>query len=176
MDPYTTNQSDMLYTMSTHEIPYFEDETSKLRPDLPIVERETINAIVWNPETDEVLCLDWEKFGWKTFIIGGIENNEDPTETAIREIEEETGYTNIEFLAELGKLRSGYFATHKNQNRIANTVGFLFKLTDTEKKDVDATNLPHVFKWIKREDVASYINLSSQKYLWEKALETGYLH
>jgi transcriptional regulator with XRE-family HTH domain len=42
-----------------------EDEFSKLRPSLPIVERATINAILWNPRTDEILCLDWEKFGWR---------------------------------------------------------------------------------------------------------------
>ena len=95
-----------------NDIPYFEDEDSKLKPDLPIVERETINAILYNPETKEVLCLDWEKFGWKTFVIGGVEDNESPREAAIREIEEETGYVNLEFIADLGRLRSGYFAAH----------------------------------------------------------------
>jgi len=111
-----------------NEIPYFEDEDSKLRPELPIIERPTINAILWNPRTNEFVCLDWQEFGWKTFIIGGIEEDkgEDARAAASREIEEETGYTDIEFVAEIGKLRSGYFAAHKNENRIANTTGLLF--------------------------------------------------
>ncbi len=158
------------------EIPYFEDESSKLHPGLPIIERETVNAILWNPETNEILCLDWEKFGWKTFIIGGVEDGEDPEVTAKREVEEETGYLNLEFLTNLGRIRSAYFATHKNQNRIANTTGFLLKLKNTEQKQVHTADLPHIFKWIPKKDVELYINLSSQRYLWKKALETNYLN
>ncbi len=157
------------------DIPYFEDEDSKLHPDLPIIERETVNVILWNPKDNKVLCLDWEKFGWKTFVIGGVEESENLQEAAKREIEEETGYINLEFLANLGRIRSGYFAAHKNQNRIANTTGFLFKLINNEQKEVNAVDLPHIFKWIDKEKVASYITLSSQKYLWENALKTGLL-
>jgi 8-oxo-dGTP pyrophosphatase MutT (NUDIX family) len=161
--------NDIFIHMQTNDIPYFEDEDSKLRPDLPISERETVGVILWNPEKNEVLCLDWPKFDWKTFIIGGVEDGEETKEAAKREIEEETGYADIEFVADLGKLRSAYFATHKNENRIANTTGLLFKLKSTVQQAIDISDLPHVFKWIPKNEVAEYINLSSQKYLWQKA-------
>lgn len=157
--------------MYTENIPYFEDEDSKLIPNLPIIERETINVIVYNPQTDEVMCLDWEKFGWKTFIIGGIENNEEIHLAALREIKEETGYKNLSFISEIGKLRSGYYATHKKENRIANTTGLVFKLLDTDQDPInEEETAQHIFKWIPKDEVSSYVNLSSQKYLWEKAI------
>ncbi len=158
--------------MTDTTIPYFEDEESKLNPDLPIVERDTINAIIYDPVKNEVLCLDWEKFGWKTFVIGGIENNEDPIAAATREIQEETGYKNIKFIAEVGRSKSGYYAAHKKENRISNAVGLLFELVDSEQVDTkESETANHVIKWIPKDEVSSYISLASQKYIWEKALE-----
>ncbi len=153
------------------DIPYFEDEKSKMNPDLPIIERNNINAVIINPKTNQVLCLDWEKFDWHTFIIGGVDEGEDIILAAKREIEEETGYKNLKFISEVGKCRSGYFAVHKNENRIANTTGLLFELMDEEKTETkESETANHVFKWIPKDDVMEYINLNSQKYIWEKTL------
>ncbi len=151
------------------DVPFFEDEDSKRHPGFPVVERATVNVILWDPKTNNVVCLHWEKFGWKTFIIGGIETGESHEETAIREIAEETGYIDVEFVAELGQHQSAYFAAHKGENRIANTTGLLFKLVSTRQKKIDSASLPHIFKWVPRQEVASFLTLSSQKYLWGKA-------
>ncbi len=156
--------------MNTETIPYFEDEQSKLLPDQPIVERNTINAIIYNRAKNEVLCLDWPKFDWHTFVIGGIEGDEDPIESAKREILEETGYKNIEFISETGKTRSGYYAAHKKENRISNATGLLFELVDeTREATTESETANHVFKWIPRGEVADFINLDSQRYIWKKA-------
>ena len=152
------------------QIPFFEDESSKRQPGFPTVERDTVNVLVWNPRMEEIICLDWIKFGWRTFIIGGIEPGEKAVETAMREVTEETGYTDLELVADLGQLQSAYFATHKKENRIANTTGMLFRLVSDIKQEVkNATDLPHIFKWIKRDEVADFLTLSSQKYLWDRA-------
>ncbi len=158
--------------MTAENIPYFEDEKSKINPDFPIVERDNINAVIFNPKTNEILCLDWEKFGWHTFIIGGIDNGEDPIGAALREIKEETGYVHVKFISEITKVKAGYFAAHKNENRVTNATGLLFELVDDEKVETDeAETQNHVIKWIPKSEVAGFINLESQKYVWEKALE-----
>ena len=156
--------------MKKETIPYFEDEESKPKQGSPVVERATINAILWDPSADTFLCLDWQKFGWKTFIIGGIDEGEEAARAAAREIVEETGYSDVTFVAELGKLRSGYFAAHKNENRIAHTTGLLFKLKSrAQAARENAAALPHTFQWVPRSEVGEFITLSSQKYLWNKA-------
>jgi hypothetical protein len=154
------------------EIPYFEDEETKPQSGFPTVERETINAVIYDPATDEVLCLDWNNFDWKTFIIGGVEDGEDLVVAALREIEEETGYTDLEFVADFGKMKSGYFAAHKKENRLANATGLLFILKSRTQKHIsEAEKSVHTVVWIPRTEVANYVDLSSQKYAWEKASE-----
>lgn len=154
--------------MST-EIPYFEDADSAPKPGFETIERDMVNVIVYNPRTDEVICLDWEKFGWKTFILGGTDG-EDPVTASLREVHEETGYKNLKFIADLGKTRSGYHATHKSENRIANATGLLFELVDETQDQVDSKEAEnHVFKWIPRNEVETFLTLSSQKYIWDKA-------
>ena len=151
------------------KIPYFEDKDNGLRPGLPNVQRNTVMVILWNPQTAEVGCLDWGKFGWKTFVVGGVEE-ETPYDAAIREVAEETGYIDIEFLVELGKLRAGYFATHKGENRIARVTGYLFKLKSEERIIVGSGESHlHIFKWIPWKEVSSFLTPSSNKYLWGKA-------
>ena len=158
--------------MARDNIPYFEDEESKLLPNLPIVERDTVNVVVKNRDRDEYLCLHWKKFNWKTFVIGGIEKDEDVVTAAAREIKEETGYIDVKCIAEPGKIRSGYYAAHKKENRISNTVVLLFELISNKKVPVIQSEvMHHVHMWVSKNEVVSFVNLKSQQYIWEKVLE-----
>ncbi len=162
--------------MSTDEIPFFEDQTNRVIPGQPVIERDVATCVLYNPKTDEVLCLKWGSFDWKTLINGGIDEGEDAITAAKREICEETGYKDIRFLADLGKVRSSFYAANKKENRIANSTGLIFELITNERVDIDASELAkHISEWVHKDKVASYINIDWQLYLWEKALNSGLL-
>lgn len=158
--------------MTTEAIPYFEDEQSKLVPGEPMVERNVVHVIVYDRNTDKVLCLDWSKFGWKTFIVGGIEEGEKYIDSAKREVEEETGYTDLKFIQELGKTKSGFYAAHKKENRIANATGLLFELLSTKQEETKESDTQHhEYVWIPKGEVEEYVNFMSQKYIWKNAVK-----
>lgn len=153
-------------------IPYFEDKDTPVQPDKPTVERKTVNAIVYNPRTDSVLCLDWKEHGWKTTIIGGIENNESAEVSGLREVTEETGYSNLEFRGEVAKFYTSFYAAHKGVNRLADTIAVLFILTSDEQTQVkEEETKNHVFKWVPKSEALGFVNVEAQKYALQKALE-----
>lgn len=153
-------------------IPYFEDKDEPMVEGKPIVERNVVHVIVINKKKQEVLCLDWKKFNWRMFIVGGIEGDEDPVQTAIREVAEETGYTDISFIAGVGKTKSVFYAAHKGENRIGNATGLLFELVSEDRKEVaEEEKDKHTAIWIAKDKVTEFLNVDNQFYIWEKALD-----
>jgi 8-oxo-dGTP pyrophosphatase MutT (NUDIX family) len=70
-------------------------------------------------------------------VIGGIEKGETTIEAATREIKEETGYINLKYIKTLGSpVQAGYFAKHKDQNRLAVSTCVYFELIDENKIDI----------------------------------------
>ncbi len=158
--------------MNEEAIPYFDDKENKFLPDKPIVERYVVNAIVLNRAKNEILCLQWHDFKWNTFVNGGIDEGEDAVIAAMREIKEETGYTHVRFMCELGKAKSRFYMPAKEENRIAHATGMLFELTDEDRDVVDEEETKkHISVWVPVDDVSSFVNIDWQLYLWEKALE-----
>jgi len=124
--------------------------------ELPTIRRKCILAIVKHWEKDEFLCLSSKKFGWKTFVIGGIEGEEDVIEAAKREITEETGFTDLKFIKQLGgDVIARHFAPHKNENRFASLVGFYFELQSDKSIPVAENEISHQeVLWVKKDDIA----------------------
>ncbi len=132
-----------------------EPETGPILPNEQ--HRRSIVAIVEDKKNKKFLTLNWgPKLGGTLFIGGGREEGEDEVTTAKREIQEETGFTNIKFLGKTELMHHHYFAFSKNVARNIEVIGLHFELLNNEKAQKD---LQHDEKgnfqveWLTQEDI-----------------------
>ncbi|MEK6959026.1 MAG: class I tRNA ligase family protein [archaeon] len=146
-----------------------------IRKDMPVVERKAVFAIVKHWNEDKYYCLDWTKFNWKTFILGGVEENETPEMAAVRETREESGYQDIKSVKRIGfEVFSKFFATHKNVNRAAYQKTFLVELASDEFVEPLPEHVKnHKGLWVAKKDVANFLNIESNSAVWKDYLKGG---
>ena len=153
-------------------VPYFtksEKDRDQARSDKETVRRTTAYALVMDKKTNKFLCLDWEKFGWHSGIIGGLDDGESFQAAALREIREETGYVNVKYIRELGgEQHNHFFAAHKDVNRYGIGRGMLFELVDDKKiPTTEAETKNHKAVWIEADKMEGWLNLEAFKYMWQ---------
>jgi len=162
------------FEIKTREVivPIFKAFTGDdvLRPDKKTVHRKIVVAFLKHWKEEKYLCLDWEKFNWRTGIIGGIEKGENLEEAGRREIQEETGYKNLKFVRNLGsEQHNTFFARHKDENRYSVEQGILFELeNDKWEKPNEEETKNHKAIWIDADKVDDFLNLANQKLFWKK--------
>ncbi len=150
-------------------MPHVIDTKNPPKSSLPTgAPRRTIHALVRNPKNDTVLGLQWKKFPWVTFIVGGVEEGEDLIEAARREVSEEGGYKNIKFIKFLGApIMAEYCASHNGENRIAITTGILFDLVDEERSLIAKEELEaHEPVWLSKKDITPEYMTSAELPYW----------
>ena len=151
--------------------PYFPTTSGDdaIRADKPTVKRKMITAIVKHWQEDKIFVLDWEKFNWHSFILGGIDDGETAEEAAKREVIEESGYSDIKSIRKIGfETHSQFFARHKDENRYSISDCFVIELGSDkyEKPEIEHTK-NHTGKWLNSKEVADYINLNNNVYYWD---------
>lgn len=139
--------------------------------------RNVVHIILRDPKKKETLIMFLKGEKWKgnhpiNFIIGGIEEGESEVETAVREIKEETGYTNVKFVEKIPfENQARFFAAHKGLNRVVHVHTLVFDLIGPEKveivEDEYFTKDSHEFKWIPYEKVESTLNIPDDKAAWK---------
>lgn len=161
-------------------IPSVVDHTNPPQIDKKTVVRKNVHAVVYNPARKAYLTLQWKKFPWKTVVLGGMEDGEDATEAALREMKEETGYTDLIFKKVLGApVQAAYFAAHKNENRIAITTAVYFEMASEAQVEVaEEEKETHEITWTEEKDfIPSKMTNSELPYWLERMkgnLETAY--
>lgn len=154
-------------------MPHLTDKKNPPREGKKTVERDTIHALVRNPKDGKFLCLEWKNHPWTTFIVGGVENGEDVVGAAMREVFEETGYSNLKYIETLGgKVQSEYFAAHKDENRIANTSALLFELEDdTRERVVEEEAAKHSILWLSLDEIRNREMTCAELDFWLARLD-----
>jgi leucyl-tRNA synthetase len=136
-----------------------------------MVERHAVVAIVKHWQEDKYLCLRWKANDWAGFVIGGIEEGEEPAVTGAREITEETGYKNPRFVRDLASpTHSQFYHEVKHQNRFAHFTPLYYELEDGERDEPSAEELAiHDIEWVAKEDMDSYLSRDNDiAYIWRR--------
>ncbi|MDD5032870.1 MAG: class I tRNA ligase family protein [Candidatus Pacebacteria bacterium] len=129
--------------------------------------RNIVHVLVKHPKEDKILFLRWKTQPWKTPITGGIEEGEDEIAAARREVYEETGYKNLEFVKKLPYLISAkFYAAHKDLNRQTLARVIMFKLLDLEQDEIsEEEKRDHDAEWMDIKDVADLSPVSEMPHI-----------
>lgn len=148
--------------------PYFtgkNEETVKLG--VPTYRRYSVIAIIKHNKEDKYLCVDAKKHLCKSFVLGGIDEGETSQQAALREIKEETGYTDvkIEYTCPFTILNHFYAGYKGDFNRLSTLYIVLGKLKSGKNIGISENeNNKHVVKWIDRNELESFLNLEHNRF------------
>ena len=143
--------------------------TDSFQEGLPIVERNPIAVVIKHPEQNLYLLAHWVASAWTGFLTGGIEEGDTLEQTVVKEIAEETGYTNVASIIKTDCVARGlFFHPIKNVNRLAHyhlvfaQLGSLeqISVSDEEKKIAN-------FEWHQEAEVLDLLTRNDMKILWK---------
>ncbi len=149
------------YDLTIKEViePFYISETDRPKEGLPFVERNAIHAIVKHWSEAKYLILFWKKGNWITFVTGGIEAGEDPIQSAIREIKEETGYLNPVLVKELCRSHEKFYHILKKENRFVHFTHLYFELKNGERVELsEEEKEKHEPRWLTPEEISKILN------------------
>lgn len=134
-------------------------------------ETKSAGGVVVNPE-GKILVVNQRGTSW-SLPKGHIEKGEDALAAAQREILEESGIDQLEFVRELGsyqRYRIGKGGVGEDTSDLKTIVMFLFRTSETELKPKDPQN-PEA-RWVEKDKVADLLTHPKDKEffieIWNK--------
>lgn len=137
-------------------IQVLEEETGTPHSDES--KKNSIVAIVYDEKQDKYLTINWGNNGGRLFVGGTIKENESSLECAIREIAEETGYTDISLVKTAFKINHHYYAYNKDKYFNIQATPFLFTLNSdkTVSQNLDDDEKFQV-EWVSKDIIQKEI-------------------
>ena len=128
----------------------------------PVMDSRGIIAIVKHWADDTYIGLKWPDAGWGTFLTGGLDEGLTPEETALKEICEETGYTDAHIVEPLGIIHSKYYHAPKQFNRFGHAHTFYVELRSDAHVQVSPEELvKHKLHWLTKKELKSFLTATS---------------
>lgn len=148
-------------------IQVLEEETGTPHSDES--KKNSIVAIVYDEKNDKYLTINWGKNGGRLFVGGTIKENESSLECAIREIAEETGYTDISLVKTAFKINHHYYAYNKDKYFNIEATPFLFTLNSDKRvsqnlDDDEKFQVEWVSKDVVSKEIADELHKKSFEY------------
>ena len=117
--------------------------------------KDSIVAVVYDKKNKKYLTLNWHDKGGRLFIGGTRKENEDAESCARREIEEETGYCDLELVSILPKINHHYYAFNKDKYYNIESTGLYFELKSDKcnktNRDEDET---FDVEWVSEKEIS----------------------
>ena len=135
-----------------------------------MVHTESAGGVVVNAE-GRVLVVSQHGTSW-SLPKGHLEEGESALEAALREIREETGVTQLEFVRPLGSYSRYRIGADGGEDRseLKTIHLFLFRTGATELAPIDADN-PEA-RWVERESVAGMLTHAKDREFFASVLDT----
>ena len=132
--------------------------------------RNSIVAIVFDPETNKYATINWHDPKQTLFVGGGIDNDEDPSTAAEREIIEETPCARVRLVSQTMPIYHSYFAHSKNVAREIKAIGFLYERVNNsiseQKLEADEAN-KFDFAWKTASEIEAEVKDELHKTVWD---------
>jgi leucyl-tRNA synthetase len=151
-----------------------KEGTDAVKIDAPFVERNAVVCVVKHWKDDSYLCLKWKKNDWQGFVVGGIDEGEQPEVAGAREVQEETGYKNLRFVKRLGgKIHSQFYHQVKKENRFAHFDLLYFELTDGDRNEISESEKElHDVVWVSKSEVKGFVSKDEDMaFIWRRFIE-----
>lgn len=131
---------------------------------------ESSGAVIFYLEKNEPIFLLLKYPTYWGFAKGIIEENESIEETARREVEEETGFKNLEIIPGFSFIQEWFYRF--NGELIRKKATFLLATVDkTDSGKVKLSEEHEAFEWLSFEEAMKKMKIKNNKEMLTKALE-----